>query len=765
MKHLQKIILIVVIQLCIVPIIFAQAPPAPIMSNQTICGIETTSSIDPDYVWYDSDTEGYWVSGGDAVVTNSTVVLSEVTNLQQGVNRFYWIEPDDSPQDVSVIHIIFLNTGFAQSFANYSQCNNYANIQASTSILASGYSGMWSIVNGGGSIFDETGSNTWVIDLGVGENVIEWTVTNGVCSDSHELTIINNSFNAQVLSTNGDTICDNNSTLQGNIPPEGLSGTWSIENGGGIISEPTNYNSSVNSLALGENVFRWTIKKANCESFAETSITNNSVTAHTQISMVNCENTAVIETNELNIGETGTWEVIEGAGAFETGTQNVHIVTNLAPLENIFRWAVQNGNCQATDDISVSNYSITVDAGEDTVICQNSVSLSGRPLLTGETGEWSVIVGEGTITETSSESILVSNLSSGENVFTCLYQNAFCSDLDEITINNYSLSPHAGEDTVVCESSGILSAIPLLLGESGMWETISGAGVVSNNTSEHTTVISLSEGDNVFRWTVNNDFCQATDEISIKSYPVFAHAGDAAITTDSSYTLSGNSDFSSAFSGLWTSENTNLSFENNSLAYTIVSNLEYGDNVISWMVSSNECSVSDDVVITRNVFAGEDIYLQSNSTTLDALLPQGTSGEWSVISGNATFTDITSPFSGVSGFADGISILRWTVTFPDRGIVMWDEVEVNKTVGLTEDVSQFNIYPNPSSGILILSSQTPLDYTSIQVFDVFGRQRSFKILENNPNKLILNLTQQGAGLYFIKINVGSTAILKKFLIN
>ena len=51
--------------------------------------------------------------------------------------------------------------------------------------------------------------------------------------------------------------------------------------------------------------------------------------------------------------------------------------------------------------------------------------------------------------------------------------------------------------------------------QTGEWSVVSGSGQIKHLTSPNTHVTGLSLGENIFRWTVRNEICEASDEIVI----------------------------------------------------------------------------------------------------------------------------------------------------------------------------------------------------------------------------------------------------------
>ena len=118
--------------------------------------------------------------------------------------------------------------------------------------------------------------------------------------------------------------------------------------------------------------------------------------------------------------------------------------------------------------------------------------------------------------------------------------------------------------------------------------------------------------------------------------------------------------------GTWTVANGSGQFEDNSIPNSNVTDLNYGENTFIWSVTYLGCTVTDEVIITNNmplnVYAGENQFICSDSTTLEANNPNPGVGFWSVYSGNANISDNTLHNAQVSNLNDGANILLWAVT-------------------------------------------------------------------------------------------------------
>lgn len=102
-----------------------------------------------------------------------------------------------------------------------------------------------------------------------------------------------------------------------------------------------------------------------------------------------------------------------------------------------------------------------------------------------------------------------------------------------------------------------------------------------------------------------------------------------------------------------------------------------------------------------------------------------------------------------------------TVTNTDIGCSSTASVTIEVSSGLNEitDNKNVNIFPNPTSGIVTLDWVNKADNYSVLVFDVFG-----KIILNEKNKNIINISQFSNGIYYMEIVLENQQIINKKLI-
>lgn len=115
-----------------------------------------------------------------------------------------------------------------------------------------GNSGIWTVVSGSGTFANPSQANTTVSNLGAGENIFRWTVTNSCGISSDDVSITNSS---PVANAGTDQIACSSSI---NLAASGT-GSWSVLSGSASLASPNSATSAVNNLAPGLNQFIWTV--------------------------------------------------------------------------------------------------------------------------------------------------------------------------------------------------------------------------------------------------------------------------------------------------------------------------------------------------------------------------------------------------------------------------------------------------------------------------------------------------------------------------
>ena len=204
--------------------------------------------------------------------------------------------------------------------------------------------------------------------------------SDAACASGNSLDSVTVTVNpATTISDAGSaqTVCGSNATLAGNTATAGT-GTWVLVSGSGTIANPNSPTSTVSNLAIGPNVFRWTINNLPCSSTTSTvTITSVGVpsTANAGPDQIICGSTTTNLSGNVPTTGTGKWTLVSGTGTITNPTSANTSVTNLGIGNNVFRWSVANSPCSdATDDVIIKGVETPVIDTTNMVVTSASCS-------------------------------------------------------------------------------------------------------------------------------------------------------------------------------------------------------------------------------------------------------------------------------------------------------------------------------------------------------------------------------------------------------
>ena len=675
---------------------------------------------------------GTWeILSGNGTIFNINSATAVVSNLGLGVNTFRWNItngpcPGADTNDLMVINVFNPNHPAANAGPDQTVCQGtFAFLSISANSAQVPATGQWSVISGSATFANQNAAITVVSALGIGLNVLRWTINNGPCgtlTDNLVITVFSPTSPAANAGPD-QTVClpSNSATLAANTPTFPATGTWSVVAGTGSFSNLNSPTAIVSGLSLGTNTFRWTASNGPCLN----SMTQDLMTilvypasqptvdagANQQVCFTGSPLSTVLNGSALTFPGTGQWTVVNGSGVFSAATSSTTSVSGLGLGTNTFQWTVTNGPCGSpiNDQMVVTVFNAGIpaaNAGPDAQVCTpvTSYTMQGVAPVFPATGVWSVISGSGVFANSTSSTTQVSNLGIGTNVFRWTILNGPCAagNFDEVTVTLFNANipvANAGADQQSC----FTGAIPVVINLSGnipsapatgTWSLVSGGGSISNPASPTSSVIGLPIGVSVFQWTFNNGICgSSSDQVSITVFnpnQTSSSAGpDQSICSNvPSVSLSANPLLVPA-TGQWTVVSGSGVFSSATSSNTTVSGLSFGINVFQWTINNGPCStpanLADQVAIT--VFnnaqapanAGADQSICSTITSVSmsgnsALLPAF--GAWSVIAGTGTFVNANSPVTSVSGLSIGLNTFRWTINNGPCGAATTDDVTI-----------------------------------------------------------------------------------------
>jgi len=248
-----------------------------------------------------------------------------------------------------------------------------------------------------------------------------------------------------------------------------------------------------------------------------------------------------------------------------------------------------------------------------------------------------------------------------------------------IAKQSFAQIPDAGSDQIVCSDSVFLNAADPTP-YNGYWTVEAGAGIFQNLSLFNSLVTNLAKGVNSFSWHVNG----LTDIVAVTNNMVHVSTGlDQMIcASPNEILLLGNQ-------GEWQIIDGTGSLVTSSNGETYLTGVQENSFcLLKLTITENGCTGNSEVTITNNgftAFAGFDQLLPDNinGTVMNAILPEGGFGTWSVSGGCGTIQDINDPLTLIEDLRFGINTFTWTVA--GNGCVSSDNVEVR--IGSGTDIS------------------------------------------------------------------------------
>lgn len=658
---------------------------------------------------------GTWTRiSGTGTIASPNNPNTSITALGVGLNIFQWSIANGScgttTDQVSIYVFDGLNP-VANAGTDQEICTPVSATTLAGSNVIFPATGTWTLVSGSGTITNASNANTGVTGLAIGENIFEWTVLNGPCSNpvtTDRVSIfVFDENNPDADAGPDQELCTPGSTavLAGSTITFPAIGTWTLTQGTGTFADVNDPNTTVSGLSVGINIFTWTVDNGPCA---------NGNTADQVRILVFDENNPVADAgpdqelctpvtsttlsgSAVTIPAVGTWTVISGVATIADVNDPNTTISGLAVGEVVLEWTVSNGPCAnglTTDRVSIflfNDENLDANAGADQELCTpNTITtLQGSAVIFPAVGTWTLVSGQGTITDANAPNTTVTDLGVGENVFAWTVDNGPCANgitSDEVSILLFELNnpaPNAGPDQELCTptTSTTLQGSSVIFPAQGTWTVVSGGGVFADVNDPNTTVSGLQIGENVFQWTIDNGPCETNggfDQVSIFLFfdeNPLANAGpdQELCTINLTTTTMVGSSVTFPAVGTWTLVSGTGTIADPNDPLTTIFDLSIGENIFEWTVDNGPCAsgittdrvsiyVFDENNINANAGDDQDLCTPNTSTTLQgSALVFPATGLWTVVSGTGTVTDTTDPNTTITGLGVGTIVVAWTV--------------------------------------------------------------------------------------------------------
>ncbi|MCB0765563.1 MAG: hypothetical protein KDB84_12695, partial [Flavobacteriales bacterium] len=364
-------------------------------SDQMICGTATELN---------ASGTGTWSGTSGLQFTSTTDANTTVTADDQGIFEAYWTTITGGCTATDTVSLTFIVPADAEfSFAQSSYCQNEMPPSP------------WVAQEGG--IFTSTAGlvvdpSTGAIDLGnsiPGTYVITSTF-DGQCPSSHS-EIITVAPSPDAGWDVPETLCENGDPLDLNTLVTGSAGgSWS---GAGVETGMFDPGAITGSVPV-----TYEVTLGGCTSRSEQTIVVGTAP------LVNAGPDAAVcgYTHQLDASSSGPgmWTVPPGVTISPSLTATQATVGATAPGTFTLVWTATNGNCSATDEVTIIFHdpesALFADAGPDQELEVSTTALLNGSASAGASVEWSTLAGAGVVAEPYSASSTVNGLSLGTNI-------------------------------------------------------------------------------------------------------------------------------------------------------------------------------------------------------------------------------------------------------------------------------------------------------------------------------------------------------------
>jgi len=317
---------------------------------------------------------GMWTGPTNTSFADPMAATTFITNLNAGPNVVIWSIFDSSGAICSSAQISITNsevetTPIITTMNNSEVCDENNFTVTADGLLLMDEVGSWSSDNPNVTFSDPSALVTTANNLGPGNNVIFWTISNGTCEvNPASITVINNEvvttaaiefFSAEESCvTNGfDELFANISDPDNQLVP-GEIGTWTGPSPD-VTFSPNSEAPTVNGLLPGDNILIWTISRGICPTNSDTIIITNNEPNNVNINISDSDTSACADdalnlvADPPNADQTGMWTGPADAMFEPNANSSTVSVTGTPPGTHNFYWTLTQGGCDLSDSIQV----------------------------------------------------------------------------------------------------------------------------------------------------------------------------------------------------------------------------------------------------------------------------------------------------------------------------------------------------------------------------------------------------------------------------
>lgn len=368
---------------------------------------------------------------------NSNTAAATVTVSEYGTYTFTWTETNSQCTSSSVVTVNFYLQPVASAGTGGNNCGLTFNLNGS---LNAG-TGTWGKVSGPGNVSfnpNATTPNALVTVSTFGTYTFSWTVTNGICANSANVTVV---FIKEISANGGTggTTCGKVFKLNAMAPAIGV-GTWSKSSGPGNAVFTPGVNQAAATVTVdqfGNYSFAWTVVTGTCSS------SDMVLVSFKGNPLINAgRDTAVCKGGSVQLKAVGLGSVSWTPAQLLSDPVIINPIATPDTTTNFVVTLIDQFGCKNSDTVKVEvRNKVVANAGPDQVL--NDVfttQLDAKLAYSYEKGVWKIVSGTGKFADSTDARTVVSGLSMGINKLLWTVTNGYCapsSDTANIIVKNF----------------------------------------------------------------------------------------------------------------------------------------------------------------------------------------------------------------------------------------------------------------------------------------------------------------------------------------
>ncbi|MBL7985139.1 MAG: gliding motility-associated C-terminal domain-containing protein, partial [Flavobacteriales bacterium] len=347
----------------------AASPDANAGGDQQLCSPATSATLSGSVPVFPA--VGTWtIINGTGTLSDPNAPTATVSDLVTGSVQLVWTVdngpcPNGLTTDTVTIVLFDGNSGSAAAGSDQSLCEaGPVDVTMAAIAPLAPATGTWTVVSGTGTITDVNDPNTVITGVGFGNNVFAWSVDNGPCgSGTDEVVIAIFDSSEQPADAGPDQVfCqDTTETTMAAVPlvSQTAVAAWSRLEGAGNIVSGSDPLTLIDQLAVGANIFLWTVSNGACGTTADSCI----------ITVNDCTELVIPDAFSPNGDGVNDLYVIEGLEFYPDNSLKVYnrwgsMVLERSPYNN--NWDGRSENSMNWgEELPESTYYYILDLGND----------------------------------------------------------------------------------------------------------------------------------------------------------------------------------------------------------------------------------------------------------------------------------------------------------------------------------------------------------------------------------------------------------------